>query len=71
MAIIFEAVYEDGVLKPEQSLPLKEHERVSVVIQQRASVAQATYGMLGWSGDAESADYFAMDPELDPLARPE
>lgn len=71
MAIVFDAVYEDGVLKPEQSLPLKEHERVSVVIHQRASVSRTTYGMMGWSGSAESADYFGMDPELDPLALPE
>ena len=35
MAITVEAVYEDGVLKPAQPLPLKEHEKVSVTVQER------------------------------------
>jgi predicted DNA-binding antitoxin AbrB/MazE fold protein len=35
MAITVEAVYENGVLKPIQPLPLKEHERVSVTIEER------------------------------------
>jgi predicted DNA-binding antitoxin AbrB/MazE fold protein len=35
MAITVEAVYEDGVLKPVQPLPLQEHERVSVTVEQR------------------------------------
>ncbi len=34
MAITVEAVYENGVLKPAQSLPLKEHEIVQVTVQQ-------------------------------------
>ncbi|MHB1424325.1 MAG: antitoxin family protein [Gemmataceae bacterium] len=35
MAITVEAVYEDGVLKPVQPLPLKEHEKVNVTVEQR------------------------------------
>jgi predicted DNA-binding antitoxin AbrB/MazE fold protein len=35
MAITFEAVYEDGVLKPVQPLPFKEHEKVSVTVEER------------------------------------
>ena len=35
MAITVEAVYEDGVLKPVQPLPLKEHERVSITVEER------------------------------------
>ena len=34
MAITVEAVYENGVLKPAQSLPLKEHEIVQVTVEQ-------------------------------------
>lgn len=71
MNIVVDAVYENGVLRPQQLLPLKEHEQVSVIIQQKASAVQDTYGMMGWSGSAKSADYFAMDPELDSLAFPE
>jgi predicted DNA-binding antitoxin AbrB/MazE fold protein len=33
MAITVEAIYEDGVLKPAQPLPLQEHERVSVTVE--------------------------------------
>lgn len=33
MAIILEAVYEDGVLKPAEPLPLQEHEKVRITIE--------------------------------------
>jgi predicted DNA-binding antitoxin AbrB/MazE fold protein len=33
MALTVEAVYEDGVLKPAQPLPLQEHERVSITVE--------------------------------------
>jgi predicted DNA-binding antitoxin AbrB/MazE fold protein len=33
MAFTVEAVYEDGVLKPTEPLPLKEHEKVSVTVE--------------------------------------
>jgi predicted DNA-binding antitoxin AbrB/MazE fold protein len=32
-ALTIEAVYEDGVLKPSQPLPLKEHETVRVTVE--------------------------------------
>jgi len=35
MAITVEAVYEDGVLKPAQPLPLQEHEKVSITVEQK------------------------------------
>ncbi len=34
MSITVEAVYENGVLKPVQPLPLKEHETVRVTVEQ-------------------------------------
>ncbi len=41
MTITIEAVYEDGVLKPAQPLPLKEHERVNVTVEEKQpSLAQ-------------------------------
>ena len=43
MAIIVEAVYENGVLKPTQPLPLKEHETVQVTIQVPTSPLLAAY----------------------------
>lgn len=66
MTLTVEAVYEDGVLKPTQPLPLKEHEKVRVTVDQDASVAQQTYGLMGWTGDAATLERFALDPELDP-----
>jgi predicted DNA-binding antitoxin AbrB/MazE fold protein len=33
MTVIVEAVYEDGVLKPVEPLPLSEHERVRVTVE--------------------------------------
>ena len=33
MPLTFEAVYENGVLKPAQPLPLKEHEQVRVTVE--------------------------------------
>ncbi len=36
MAITIDATYEDGVLKPDRALPLREHEAVRVTIESRA-----------------------------------
>jgi predicted DNA-binding antitoxin AbrB/MazE fold protein len=33
MAITVEAVYENGVLKPREPLPFKEHEKVNVTVE--------------------------------------
>jgi predicted DNA-binding antitoxin AbrB/MazE fold protein len=33
MTITVEAVYEGGVLKPSEPLPLKEHERVTITVE--------------------------------------
>jgi predicted DNA-binding antitoxin AbrB/MazE fold protein len=66
MTITIQAVYEAGVLKLAQPLPLKEHETVTVTVHQEPSVAQQTYGLMGWTGDAATVEHFALDPELDP-----
>lgn len=65
MTLTIEAVYENGVLKPVGSLPLKEHEKVRVTIQPATNWVDATYGICGWKGSVEEADRFATDPELD------
>jgi predicted DNA-binding antitoxin AbrB/MazE fold protein len=54
MAITIEATYENGVLKPAQPLPLKEREHVLVTVRRATSVADQTYGMIGWCGDADT-----------------
>ena len=71
MEITVEAVYENGVLKPTPPLPLKEHERVQITVQTPVSNLADSYGIMGFQGTAEEADYFAMDPELDYPPPPE
>jgi predicted DNA-binding antitoxin AbrB/MazE fold protein len=66
MAITVEAVYENGVLKPSQPLPLKERETVRVIIEVPTSPLLAAYGIMGWTGSTEDLERLAMDPEFDP-----
>jgi predicted DNA-binding antitoxin AbrB/MazE fold protein len=70
MSLTIEAVYENGVLKPSQPLPFKEHERVQVTVESGMSRARQTAGLLRWQGDPDALDRFIMDPELDPLEGP-
>ena len=68
MSITIEALYEDGVLKPVEPLPLKEHSKVRITIDDescwRASRVRATAGLLEWKGDVETIERLALDPEL-------
>jgi predicted DNA-binding antitoxin AbrB/MazE fold protein len=66
MTITVEAIYENGVLKLNQTLPLREQERVQVTIQQCNSPLLDSYGMMGWKGDAETIERIALDPEFQP-----
>jgi predicted DNA-binding antitoxin AbrB/MazE fold protein len=63
MAITIEAVYENGVLKPAQPLPLKEHERVRVTVEAESILVQQTYGMIGWKGDHETLERLLAEAE--------
>jgi predicted DNA-binding antitoxin AbrB/MazE fold protein len=65
MPVTFEAIYENGVLKPSKPLPLKENEKVMVTILDKKSWVEETYGNLGWKGSAEDAERFALDPDLE------
>ena len=66
MAVTIEAVYENGVLKPSQPLPWKEGERVRIAVSSLDSPILKAYGIMGFQGTAEEAEYFALDPELLP-----
>ena len=70
MAITVEAVYENGVLKPIQPLPLKEHDRVHITVQVKQSVARESAGMLRWRGDWETLRQIAEDDEFGILESP-
>jgi predicted DNA-binding antitoxin AbrB/MazE fold protein len=64
MSLTVEAVYENGVLKPVQPLPLKEHEHVRITIQPVQSPLMQAYGIMGWTGDHETLERIALDPEF-------
>jgi predicted DNA-binding antitoxin AbrB/MazE fold protein len=66
MAIVVEATYENGVLKPAEPLPLKEHEQVHITVQPKTNWVDETYGILGWTGDRDDLRSLAEDVELDP-----
>ena len=63
-ALVVEATYENGVLKLDQPLPLKDQERVRITVEPQINWADRTYGMLGWKGDAETLRRVALDPEF-------
>jgi predicted DNA-binding antitoxin AbrB/MazE fold protein len=65
MPITVEATYENGVLKPVQALPLKEHDRVRLTIEPAHSLADRSYGLLGWTGDAATVEHFALSSDFD------
>jgi predicted DNA-binding antitoxin AbrB/MazE fold protein len=65
MPLTVEAIFENGVLRPTQPLPLKENERVRITVETTLTWAERTAGMMGFRGSAEEAEYFAKSPELD------
>ena len=71
MAITVEAVYENGVLKPAQPLPLREHERVRVTVETPPLDILQAQGILGWKGTSEELAPFALDPEFEYPPEPE
>jgi predicted DNA-binding antitoxin AbrB/MazE fold protein len=66
MAITFEAVYENGVLKPTEPLPWKDGERVHVAVSAIDSPILKAHGIMGFKGTAEEAEYLALAPDLLP-----
>lgn len=70
MALEVEATYEDGVLKPAQPLPLREHQRVIITVREEAPQARISYGLIPWRGDPEVLRGIAEDPELRVLEYP-
>jgi predicted DNA-binding antitoxin AbrB/MazE fold protein len=72
MAITLEATFENGVLKLSERVPLNEHQKVRVTIHTQAERdrVKQTYGLLGWTGDSETVQRIALDPEFDILESP-
>ena len=70
MAFTIEAIYENGVLRPTQPLPLQEHEKVRLIIELELTWAERTAGMLSWTGDPEVLRRLAEDDEFGILESP-
>jgi predicted DNA-binding antitoxin AbrB/MazE fold protein len=73
MAITVEAVYENGTLKLPSTAPLLlEGERVWITLHTPAeeNVVKKSYGIIGWTGDSETVQRVALDPEFDILESP-
>jgi predicted DNA-binding antitoxin AbrB/MazE fold protein len=70
MTITVEAVYENGVLKLAEPLPLNERERVRLTIRADGSLAERTAGLLRWTGDPEVLRRVAEDDEFGILESP-
>ena len=67
MPLTVEAIYENGVLKPAQPLPLKEREKVRVTVRPTTKPGRPRPdGLIGWKGDAADASgVLAEDEEED------
>jgi predicted DNA-binding antitoxin AbrB/MazE fold protein len=66
MALEVEATYENGVVKLDRPLPLKEQERVRVTIQSALTHTQRLCGMIEWRGDPAELERIALEPEFGP-----
>lgn len=65
MSLEIEATYENGVLKPDQPLPLKDHERIVLTIRSKTDRVEESYGLVAFSGDAAALEYLAHSAEND------
>jgi predicted DNA-binding antitoxin AbrB/MazE fold protein len=65
MTISVEAIYENGLLRLSQPLPLQEREKVQVTVRKTTNISDHTYGLIGWSGDADTFDRILKESESD------
>ncbi|MDA1049535.1 MAG: antitoxin family protein [Planctomycetota bacterium] len=76
MSHVVDATYENGVLKLVRPLPLKDQEKVRVTVESLADVSagldavRRTHGIVPWSGDADTLERMALDPEFDVMESP-
>lgn len=65
MQRIIEAIYENGVFKPVSPVPIKEHVRVHLVVEEAESMARATSGIVP-AKNSNAVDIIALEPEYLP-----
>jgi predicted DNA-binding antitoxin AbrB/MazE fold protein len=63
MAFEVEATYENGVLRPDQPLPLRDRERVTVAVKPRIDHVTESYGLIRGAIDLEALEYLSRSPE--------
>jgi predicted DNA-binding antitoxin AbrB/MazE fold protein len=64
MSLEIDATHENGTLKLDGPLPLCEHQRVKVTVREEPSRIERSYGLIGWTGDAEVVRRIAEDVEF-------
>jgi predicted DNA-binding antitoxin AbrB/MazE fold protein len=64
MTISVQAIYQDGILKPAHPLPLEDQEQVRLTVE-RSILADPTYGMIGWTGDADAFERLIKEADAD------
>jgi predicted DNA-binding antitoxin AbrB/MazE fold protein len=69
MPLEVQATYENGVLKPDEPLPLGERERVQISVKRAVSDIRRSAGLIPWKGDSEALDYL-LGPENQSWERP-
>lgn len=65
-ALVVDGVYENGVIRPDGPLPLKDCERVRVTVEPAVSWVDRTAGIVPWSGSVADLESIATDAEFDP-----
>lgn len=65
-----EAVYEHGTLKLPRELPLKEGQKIAIIIKPPGGIVERAYGRLRSPLGIEDLDRAALDPDVDILEEP-
>jgi predicted DNA-binding antitoxin AbrB/MazE fold protein len=63
MAIVVEATYENGVLRPAEPLPFTEHEKVRVTVESQSAPIPQAYGIIGRKGTHEELEQILAEAE--------
>lgn len=62
MRLEIDAVYQQGTLKLSGELPLREGEKVRIIVQPLGGAVEWLCGLIPWTGDPEELDRYLQDP---------
>jgi predicted DNA-binding antitoxin AbrB/MazE fold protein len=68
MTVAVEAIYENGVLRPEKPLGLKEHSKVRVIIEGESEAAVEDDDPTGWKAARRFIGLWKNAPAGEPIA---